>query len=112
MAIVKNLSYEEALKLPEPKTIWLNGSEVIVDTSSTKNVPQSIAAYQARIALSEAGLLAKVENAIKTKGGDLKIRWDWAGMLDRNHPDILTISSALGWSKDQIDDLFISAAQK
>lgn len=112
MTIHTNLTYAEALALPGTKSIWLNGSEVIVDTSPEKIVPSSITAYQARIALSEAGLLPTVENAVNTQGGDLKIRWNWAGILDRNHPDVLAISGALGWSADQLDDLFIEASKK
>ena len=112
MPIITNLSYHEALALPDPKNIWLDGDRVIVDTSPGKQVPQSISAYQARIALSEAGLLATVENAVNTQGGDMKIRWDWAGELHRNHPDVLAIAGALGWSADQLDDLFITAQKK
>lgn len=37
---LNNLSYEEALALPEPKNIWLDGSKVIVDTSP--EMPRSI----------------------------------------------------------------------
>lgn len=112
MPIIKNLSYEQAQALPDPKHIWLDDDQVIVDTEPVKNVPDTISAYQARIALSEAGLLATVENAVNTVGGDLKIRWDYAGILNRYHPDVLSIGSALGWTSDQLDDLFINAWSK
>lgn len=112
MSILVNLSYTEALKLPDPKNIWLNGSEVIVDTNPVKLVPQSVTAYQARIALNQLGLLDDVQSAVDAHGGDLKIRWDFAGDLNRNHPDVIAIAGALGWSSGQLDDLFISAATK
>lgn len=112
MPILTNLSYEEALALPGPKHIWLDGSNVIVDTSPNKTVPDSITAYQARIVLSEAGLLTQVESAVNTVGGELKIRWDYAGTLNRHHPDVLAIVSTLGWTSDQLDDLFIAAQYK
>lgn len=112
MAILTNLSYSEALALPNPKNIWMDGSKVIVDTTPTKNVPEYISAYQARIALTEAGLITSVENAVNAQSGNLKIRWNWAGLLHRNHPDVLEIAQALGWTSEQLDDLFITAQSK
>lgn len=112
MSIVTNLSYEEALALPGPKNIWLDGSKVIVDTTPIKTIPSTITAFQARIALTEQGLLEQVETAVNAKNGDTKIRWEWAGELNRNHQDVLDIAKALGWTVEQLDDLFILAYSK
>lgn len=71
-----DLSYEEALALPDPKLIWLDGARVIVDDSPVVEVPQSVEGWQARLALLDAGLLTAIDNYITSNNGELQIRWN------------------------------------
>lgn len=110
--IRKDLTYEQALALSDPKEIWLNGSEVTVDTDPAKQIPQEVEAYQARLALKDAGLLSSVEALITQQNGDLSIRWNFSGRILRNSPDVLAVASSLNLTSDDLDNLFIVAAGK
>lgn len=110
--IRKDLTYEQALALPDPKQISINGREVIVDTDPAKQVPQEVEAYQARLALKDAGLLASVDALIAQQNGDLSIRWNFSGRIIRNSPDVLAVAAALNLTSDDLDNLFIAASRK
>lgn len=107
-----DLTYEEAVLLPDPKEIWLNGSSVIVDTNPPKKVPEQVFNYQARLALEDAGLLATINTAINNSTNDIKTRFDKADVWYRNSPHVLAVASQLGWTSDQLDNLFIAASKK
>jgi hypothetical protein len=107
-----DLTYEQALALPDPKQISLSGSQVIVDTDPPKNVPHEVEAYQARLALKDSGLLASVEAFITQQNGDLAIRWEFSGKIHRNSPDVLAVATALNLSSEDLDNLFIAASAK
>jgi hypothetical protein len=118
MAIISDLTYEQALEYPEPKEIYVDGEVVYVytedDMSSQPNpVPQQVDAHQARIALLEAGLLDEVNAYIASSSDDeLKIRWEYGGKLLRNSQYVAAVAVAIGLSDAQLDELFIRAAQK
>ncbi|SFJ00206.1 hypothetical protein [Nitrosomonas sp. Nm34] len=118
MAIIDDLTYEQALAYPEPKEIVVDESGIYVfteeDMSSQPNpVPQEVSAHQARIALLEAGLLDMVNDYIdQSNDTELKIRWEYGGKLVRNSPYIAAVTVALGLTDEQLDELFIRAAQK
>lgn len=57
MAIRTDLTYEQALALPDPKYIWLNGSDVIVYTGAdipNHDGPRVISPYEFRQRFTEA----------------------------------------------------------
>jgi len=108
---INNLSYAEALALPDPKHIWMAGDKVYVDTNPHIEIPESISNYQARIAFLKMGILPSIENTIAVVGGELKIRWDFAAIINRNHPDIAKVQALLGWTDKQCDEFFIEAAK-
>ena len=107
-----DLTYEEALALPDPKNIWLNGTIVTVDTDPPKKVPDQVYQYQARLALEDAGLLAVVNTAVSNADNDMKTRFEKADIWYRHSSHVLSIASQLGWTSDQLDDLFIAAAKE
>ncbi|WP_430229934.1 hypothetical protein [Nitrosomonas communis] len=116
--IITDLTYEEALALPDPKEIYIDGEMVYVYTeddipNQPITVPQEVQAHQARIALFEAGLLDEVNAYIASSNDDeLKIRWEYGGKLLRNSQYVAAVAVALGLTDEQLDELFIRAAQK
>lgn len=110
--IRNDLSYEEALALPDPKQIWLNGSQIIVEDSPITEVPLSVEGWQARLALHDAGLLEGIDAYIANENGELSIRWNWSGKVYRNSPHVLAVADAFELSSEDLDNLFIAAAGK
>lgn len=110
--IITDLTYEEALALPDPKEIWLNGSQVIVDTEPAKSIPNEVYKYQARLALEDVGLLPQVETLINTLSSDYKTRFQHTDVWHRRSPHVLFVQQQMGWTDEQLDDLFIAASKK
>lgn len=106
-----DITYEEAMALPDPKSITLGPNIVIVDTSPPKEVPEMVSSYQARIALHNAGLLEQLEAYMLNTPIDLKIRFEFSEPWYRNSPHILEVVTALGWSSEMVDNLFIAASK-
>jgi hypothetical protein len=74
------------------------------------DVPDAVTPRQARLALLEAGLLDQVEQSVTAAGGATKIAWDFASLIERQDPLIISIGAALNLTDDQIDVLFKYAA--
>lgn len=79
-------------------------SQSIVDP-----VPQVVTMRQARLALLSAGLLDQVQTAIAQAPRAFQIAWEFASDVERNSPVIAALSSTLGLTEEQIDNLFILA---
>ena len=62
---------------------------------------------QARLALLDAGLLDEVEAAITTP--ENRIWWDYSTTVERNHPLVDAVLTALDKTAAEIDDMFIEA---
>lgn len=77
-------------------------------------VPASVTMRQARIALSRAGLLPSVEEALATMEGqageEARIEWDYSSEVFRHKPFVVGLGAAIGLTGEQIDELFITAA--
>ena len=69
--------------------------------------------FQGRIALLNADLLTQVEALISDPltSRDTKIAWEYAVEWRRMSPMILSLSTALGMTDEQVDDLFKQAQQ-
>lgn len=106
-----DLTYEEALALPDPKRITLGPNTVTVDTDPPKEVPEHVSNYQARLALDAAGLLSSVDALIQSASNDLKIRFEFSEPWYRNSKHVKQVATALGWTDEQLDDLFIAATK-
>lgn len=99
--------------IPEGQFAQLNGDAWrIVDTRHTPAppVPRSVSARQARLALHNAGLLADVEAAIvamvEPDRTAVTIEWEYATTVERDSAWVNTLSTALGLTAEQLDDLF------
>ncbi len=69
-----------------------------------------VSPYQARVALLNANLLDTVEGAINTKGGAVKIKWEYAAEVRSDDADLLELATELGIAA-QIPALFAAAQQ-
>lgn len=74
-------------------------------------VPDVISPFQARAALLAAGMLDAVEQAIEASGPEIRIAWEYATEWRRDSPTIATLADVLGLSVEDVDNLFIAAAE-
>lgn len=78
-------------------------------------IPESISARQIRLWLINNGIqLSQVEQAIDSipdliMRETIKIEWEYAPYIERNHPMLGSLAQALGLSEEQIDAAFIQA---
>jgi hypothetical protein len=71
----------------------------------------TITPVQGRIALFNAGLLDKATAAVNAVGGPTAIWWEYATIWERDNSLLSSMGAAIGLTSDQIDQLFIAAAQ-
>jgi hypothetical protein len=88
------LAWLEEGNTPEPADI----PPVIIPTLTMR---------QARLALLDAGLLDEVEAAITTP--ENRIWWDYSTTVERSHPLVNAVLTALGKTETEIDNMFIEA---
>lgn len=74
-------------------------------------VPQSVTPRQARLALLNIGKLADVEAAVKASTDETKIAWEYALEITRDDPLVTFFGGSLGFTSNQIDDLFREASE-
>lgn len=77
-------------------------------------VPDVVTMRQARLALLQAGLLARVNTAVAnmpgTAGDTARIEWGFSSIVERNHPFVQSLGGVLNLNEEQLDDLFRQAA--
>lgn len=72
-------------------------------------VSGSITPRQCRLALLQVGLLDTVNAAIDAAGTEARIEWDYATVVRRDSPLLAAMTTSLGMTTQQIDDLFTLA---
>lgn len=83
-----------------------NHPDVVAYLSSANSVPAQATMAQTRLALLQAGLLSQVQNAIAAASQAVQIEWEYRDAVRRNSQLVLSLTSQLGWTKEQVDDLF------
>lgn len=78
-----------------------------------RQVPQTVSRFQARAALHIAGLLDQVNTLMADPETPMlsRLAWQDAQEFRRQSPTVLTMAAALGLSEEDVDNLFITAAQ-
>lgn len=73
-------------------------------------IPSSVTMRQARLALLQVGLLATIDTAI-ANGSDeaMKIEWEYTTSIERNWSSLIALTTDMGMTSKQLDDLFILA---
>lgn len=94
------------------ETIEVLADKVVI-TRSTPPVqrPDRVTPYQARIALLNAGLLESVNTAVAAAPESVKLAWEYATTVERESPMIAALAETLAITPEQLDQLFIAAAQ-
>jgi len=107
-----NMEYEEYKQwlldggIPKPEFTPAELAQQVEDAK-----PKVVTMRQARLALLQSGLLATVSNAI-ISGTDeaMKIEWEYATEVNRNWASLITMTTTLGMTSTQLDDLFLMAS--
>jgi hypothetical protein len=96
---------------PSENHYWNNGEWVLINPT----IPESVSARQIRLWLINNGIqLAQVENAINNiedpiTRETIKVEWEYAPYVERNHPMLVPLAQALGLTENQVDTAFIQA---
>jgi len=96
---------------PSENHYWNNGEWVLI----TSPVPESVSARQIRLWLINNGIqLSQVEDAINSIDDPIaretiKVEWEYAPYVERNHPMLVPLAQALGLTENQVDTAFIEA---
>jgi len=109
-----NPKKDQWIVLPERPSVehyWQNGEWVV----PAPIIPESISARQIRLWLINNGFqLTQVENAINNiedpiTRETIKVEWEYAPYVERNHPMLTPLAQALGLTENQVDQAFIQA---
>lgn len=74
-------------------------------------VPQSVSVFQAKLALSNAGIYSSVDSYISSNGTESeKIAWQYQQTYNRQDQMLIAVMTAIGQTSAQIDALFVAAA--
>jgi len=96
---------------PSENHYWNNGEWILINPA----VPESISARQIRLWLINNGFqLIQVEQAINSiqdpiSRETVKIEWEYAPYVERNHPMLIPLAQALGLTENQVNQAFIEA---
>jgi hypothetical protein len=87
--------------------------EEIEQRLQQKRQAMIVTPFQAKVALLNAGVLDEVQALISAPTTDLKIVLAWSNVtrFERLSPMVAGIATALGWTDEELDDLFDAAAQ-
>ena len=100
---------------PETQScLFQDGAWVVADVVPPgPAVPAAVTRFQARAALAQAGLLDSVSTMMEHPDTPVIVKLAWADALEfrRQSPTVLALAGALGMSAQQLDELFIAAAQ-
>lgn len=98
---------------PRPEQVW--NDDRWVYPPAPIHVPHAISPRQARLVLLAADLLVTVESAIaempSPDGDAARIEWEYATEIRRDSALLDALAPRLGLTAEQIDQMFIRAAQ-
>lgn len=110
------LNNNSVIRISDSAWVGLENSEYLIwleagNTPEPADIPPvvipTLSMRQARLALLDAGLLDEVEAAITTPSD--RIWWDYSTTVERNHPLVDAVLTALGKTETEIDVMFIAA---
>lgn len=74
-------------------------------------VPSEISAAQARVQLRRSGLKDQVEALVASSSDEIRDWYEYASVWHRENTNVAAMSSMIGLSSDQVDELFAAAAK-
>lgn len=103
-------SFVPCQNAPVEQLRYVDGAVVIAPLPAPE-VPVSISPRQIRQALSKFGFRQQVESAIASSSDqDLKDWWEFASDFQRSHPEVLAMGQQMGFTPEQMDQLWIYGA--
>ena len=89
-------------------------SDEAIEKAVAKRVDElkvkSITPLQAKLQLHRLGLLDEVE-AMVANDVEIKLYWEYALVIERNHPVLHSIAAQLGLTDEQVDNMFADASK-
>lgn len=82
---------------------------ITVDPTMRDDYIAPVSPRQIRQALTRANLRSSVEAAVAAGDQDIKDWWEFATTIERQHPMVLVMATALGVTDAQLDSLFVAA---
>lgn len=92
---------------PSPQAYW-DGSAWV---EPPPYVPYEITRLQGMLMLDQLGLLEQCEQIIAASDRTTQMAWDNASKFVRQSPTMVAVGHALGLTDEQLDELFVQAAQ-
>lgn len=94
---------------------WLDSGNVPLPPQIASNgVPFEVTQRQARMALHALGHLTSVEAAINALPDpprtEARIAWDFSNTIQRSNPFVSQLAALLGFTDQDLDELFLMAA--
>lgn len=98
------------------RTNSTENNPVFVDVENPVTVPSSVTLRQAKRALLAAGLLDQVQATIDAiadpvQREEAQIDWNYSQTMDRDWPLVQLLSSEMGLTLAQLDELFLAASK-
>ena len=92
-----------------PKPIFLRNGAIVEQI-------QQVSMSQARITLIEKGLIDKIQTTLDSipdpiERAKAKAWWEYAQVVDRNHPIVQQLVLSLGLNEEGVDALFLYASE-
>jgi len=97
---------------PSPDAVWSGGQWV----TPTQAIPESVTARQIRLWLVTHGVsLTEVDLAINAipdaaQREAVRVEWEYAPYVERSHPMLVPLATALGMTEAEVDAAFVEAA--
>lgn len=96
-------------KLTEESDGW---ELVDLSESETQKSKIEVTQLQLRLAILQTDILSleTLEQAIVSKGAEAQTRWNFAATIPIDHPLVLELAAALNLDDDEIEEIFLTAA--
>lgn len=82
---------------------------------ATVKVPTEVSMWKAKSVLALRGYTAQIEHELNTlpepSATVAKLKWQHATIIARNDPLVTHMTTKFGWSVEDVDSMFIEAAQ-
>lgn len=87
--------------------VWVKqyNSRAFTDVEKRQNLP-AVSARQARLALARSGKLGQVKQAMNQVTEEEQIEWEYATEFVRTYGPLVSMATAMGFTEQEIDDLF------
>lgn len=94
---------------PEEEAEWDAREAAALAEQARAHIPLSVSPRQIRQALTRFNVRTQVEAAVAAGDQDLKDWWEFATVVERNHPMVVGMATALGISTTELDAIFVAA---